>query len=73
MTAVCHDPLGDIKTPGKIVFRVLYLKEQVIFQDSLNRLQQVGAQRKRTFQCSLPIPEELGQSFTPHAVGQGCD
>lgn len=70
MTQVCHDSQGDINTPGSVVFKALHLKEQVVFQDSLNWLQQVGAQRKRAFQRSLPIPEELGQSFTPHALGQ---
>lgn len=49
---------------------VLYLKQQVILEDSLDWLQQVGAQRQRAFEGGLPIPEELGQSFTPHAVSQ---
>lgn len=48
----------------------LYLKQQMIFQDPLDWLQQKGAQREGALQSSLPIPEELGQSFTPHAVGQ---
>lgn len=50
----------------------LYLKQQMIFQDPLDWLQQKGAQREGALQSSLPIPEELGQSFTPHAVGQCC-
>lgn len=49
---------------------VLYLKQQVVLEDSLDRLQQVGAQRQRALEGGLPIPEELGQSFAPHAVGQ---
>lgn len=49
---------------------VLYLKQQVILKDSLDWLQQIGAQRQRAFEGGLPIPEELGQSFTPHAIGE---
>lgn len=49
---------------------VPYLKQQVILKDSLDWLQQIGAQRQRAFEGGLPIPEELGQSFTPHAIGE---
>lgn len=38
----------------------LYLKQQMIFQDPLDWLQQKGAQREGALQSSLPIPEELG-------------
>lgn len=50
----------------------LYLKQQVIFQDPLDWLKEIGAQREGALQSSLPIPEELGQSLTPHAVSQCC-
>lgn len=40
----------------------------MILEDPLDRLQQVGAQRQRALEGGLPVPEELGQSFTPHAV-----
>lgn len=49
---------------------LLHLKQQVILEDPLDRLEQVGAQRQRALEGGLPIPEELGQSFAPHAVGQ---
>lgn len=51
---------------------VLYLKQQVVLQDPLDRLQQVGAQREGALQSGLPVLEEGGQRFTPHAVGQCC-
>lgn len=55
---------------NNVSIRTSYLQQQVIFQDPLNWLQQEGAQREGALQSSLPVPEELGQSFTPHAVGQ---
>lgn len=51
---------------------VMYLKKQVIFEDSLDWLQQVGAQRQGAFQSGLPVPKELGQVLTPHAICKCC-
>ena len=48
-----------------------YLQQQVVFEDSLDGLEQVGAQRERALQGGLAVPEELGQGLAPHAVCEG--
>lgn len=48
----------------------MYLQKQVVFEDPLDGFEQVGPQGERTLEEGLAIPEELGQSLTPHAVGQ---
>lgn len=44
----------------------------MVFEDALDRLQEVRTQREGTLQTGLTVPEELGQGFVPHAVCQGC-
>lgn len=48
-----------------------YLEQQVVLEDALDGLQQVGAQGQRVLQQRLPVPEELGLLLVPHALGQG--
>lgn len=50
-----------------------YLEQQVVFQDPLNRFEQVGPQRQRTLQRRLALPEKRRQAFLPHALGQSGD
>lgn len=44
----------------------------MVFEDALDRLQQVGAQRQRVLQQLLPVSEELGLLLVLHALSQGC-
>lgn len=48
----------------------MYLQKQVVFEDPLDRFEQVGPQGERTLERGLAIAEELGQGLTPHAVCQ---
>lgn len=48
-----------------------YLEQQVVFEDALDWLQQVGAQGQRMLQQLLPVPEELSLLLVPHALRQG--
>lgn len=43
----------------------------MVFEDPLDGLEEVGAQREGALQGRLPLPEKLGQRFAPHALGQG--
>lgn len=56
--------------PGQEPLR--YLEQQVVLEDALNGLQQVGAQRQRVLQQRLPVSEELGLLLVLHALRQGC-
>lgn len=49
-----------------------YLEQQVVLEDALDRLQQVGAQRQRMLQQLLPVSEELGLLLVLHALCEGC-
>lgn len=49
-----------------------YLEQQVVLQDALDRLQQVGAQRQGVLQQLLPISEELSLLLVLHALCEGC-
>ena len=42
----------------------------MVFEDPLDGLEQVGTQRKGALQGGLPLTEEFGQGFVPHAVSQ---
>lgn len=48
-----------------------YLEEQVVLEDALDRLQEVGAQGQRVLQQLLPVPKELGLLLVLHALRQG--
>lgn len=48
-----------------------YLKKQVVLEDALHRLQQVGAQGQRVLQQLLAVPEELGLLLVLHTFRQG--
>lgn len=48
-----------------------FLEQQVVFEDALDWLQQVGAQGQRVLQQLLPVPEELSLLLVPHALRQG--
>lgn len=45
----------------------------MVFEDPLNRFEQVGPQRQRALQGRLTLPEERGQGFLPHALGQSSN
>lgn len=49
-----------------------YLEQQVVLEDALDRLQQVGAQGQGVLQQLLPVPEELGLLLVLHALREGC-
>ena len=48
-----------------------YLEQQVVLEDALDWLQQVGAQGQRVLQQLLPVPEEFGLLLVLHAFRQG--
>ena len=48
-----------------------YLEQQVVLEDALDRLQEIGAQRQRMLQQILLVPEELGLLLVLHALCQG--
>lgn len=47
-----------------------YVKQQMVLEDPLHRLQQVGAQRQGVAQRFLTFAEKLGQRLVPHALGE---
>lgn len=47
-----------------------YVQKEVILENPLNWLQEVGPQRQGVLQRLLTFPEELGQRLVPHALGQ---
>lgn len=46
-----------------------HMQEEMILEDPLNGLQEVGSQGQRVLQRFLPLPEELGQHLVPHTLG----
>ena len=48
-----------------------YLEQQVVLEDALDRLEEIGAQGQRMLQQVLLVPEELGLLLVLHALGQG--
>ena len=68
-----HDQ-GDVysRVPCLWCGRVWYLEQEVVLEDPLDGLEEVGAQGQGEVEGGLPVPEKLGQVLTPHALRQGC-
>lgn len=49
-----------------------YLEQQMILEDALDRLKEVGAKGQRVTDLLLPLAEELSQLLVPHAFRQSC-
>ena len=48
-----------------------YLEQQVVLEDALDRLEEIGAQGQRMLQQVLLVSEELGLLLVLPALGQG--
>ena len=57
-------PMSSGGAPG-------YLEQQVVLEDALDWLEEIGAQGQRMLQQVLLVPEELGLLLVLHALGQG--
>ena len=46
------------------------MQKEVVLENPLNWLQEIGPQGQRVFQSLLTLPEEFGQHLVPHALRQ---
>lgn len=49
-----------------------HLEQQVVLEDPLDRLKQVGPEGQRVAQPLLAFPQEPCLDLAPHAFSQGC-
>lgn len=50
--------------------RLTHVQQEVVLEDPLHRLEQIGAQRQRVPERFLALAEKLGQRLAPHALCQ---
>lgn len=50
--------------------RLTHMQQEVVLEDPLHRLEQIGAQRQRVPERFLALAEKLGQRLVPHALCQ---